>query len=276
MKGLRAYVAGLLTGVAILCVPIYADSIWETITVIMNGVEVKVDGQSVDAPNFVYNDTTYVPLRKVAEMLGQNVTWVEEENTAYIGRMPMKDDQSPIAMVNDESITVNEFIANAYNSANSIGYFNQIPVTEENKKKILEELIKIKAVNQYAKEQGFEISDENKEIIMYQLNMQAGNDEDFEKVHMSFETYKSLSLAYFSYNLYCESIIDRFMPTEEEAKAYYNQNKDSFEKGATYEMVSNQIKQVLTDQDFKAFENKIIQEAKVVIMEDKLNSLVIE
>lgn len=49
----------------------------------------------MDAPNILYNDTTYVPLRKAAEILGKEVSWDGNTNTAYI----QDDSSAPVQPV---------------------------------------------------------------------------------------------------------------------------------------------------------------------------------
>ncbi len=56
----------------------------ETIVVDSNTMNIVVDGDRVFADNFVYENTTYVPLRRVAEMLGKKVDWDASSNAALI------------------------------------------------------------------------------------------------------------------------------------------------------------------------------------------------
>jgi len=56
----------------------------ETITVDSNNMNIVVDGERVYADNFVYQGTTYVPLRRIAEMLGKKVDWNAEIYGAFI------------------------------------------------------------------------------------------------------------------------------------------------------------------------------------------------
>lgn len=56
----------------------------ENITVHKNTINITVDGERVAADNFLYEGTTYVPLRRIAEMFGKNVEWVEADNAAVI------------------------------------------------------------------------------------------------------------------------------------------------------------------------------------------------
>ena len=50
-----------------------------------NTMKIFVNGVEVEADNFVYSETTYVPLRKISEMFKQEVYWEKLSNTAFIG-----------------------------------------------------------------------------------------------------------------------------------------------------------------------------------------------
>lgn len=60
------------------------SSILESIEVRMNSVNLTVNGEKVEADNILYEGTTYVPLRVIAEMLGKEVGWNQATNTASI------------------------------------------------------------------------------------------------------------------------------------------------------------------------------------------------
>lgn len=51
----------------------FADTVKEMIEVYRNHVTIEVDGEKVNVDNFIYDDTTYAPLRAVAEMLNKDV-----------------------------------------------------------------------------------------------------------------------------------------------------------------------------------------------------------
>lgn len=73
----------------------YASGVTITIEVMTNKVNVSINGETVSQANsnyildngdavpnsIVYKDTTYLPIRKVAELLGQEVTWDGSTNT---------------------------------------------------------------------------------------------------------------------------------------------------------------------------------------------------
>lgn len=57
-----------------------------TLSVTKNAMQIFVGDSKVEADNFLYNDTTYVPIRRVAEMLNKDVSWDRITNTAVIGK----------------------------------------------------------------------------------------------------------------------------------------------------------------------------------------------
>lgn len=83
---MKKFISGVVMG-TILTTAIGAGAagIWDKINVLKNDITVIVNGENVTADNFVYNDTTYLPLRAVSEALGQPVDYDETTNTAYIG-----------------------------------------------------------------------------------------------------------------------------------------------------------------------------------------------
>ena len=93
----RDFLAGALTMalVAGLAVPAGAALASKTIQV-LTGSEIYVDGVKMEPTDangnpvetFVYNGTTYVPLRAVSEYLGKNVSWDGASQRVYIGEAP--------------------------------------------------------------------------------------------------------------------------------------------------------------------------------------------
>lgn len=96
-RNLRNFLAGVLTTVLVLAlvVPAGAALTGKTIQV-LTGVDIYVDGvemKPTDATGkpvetFVYNGTTYVPLRAVSQSLGKNVKWDGANRRVYIGEVP--------------------------------------------------------------------------------------------------------------------------------------------------------------------------------------------
>lgn len=72
---------------------VYGKSLTESIKVTYNNIKLSIDGNSItpkDAKGnkvepFIYNGTTYLPVRAVAEAMGKEVLWDEFDNTVIIG-----------------------------------------------------------------------------------------------------------------------------------------------------------------------------------------------
>ena len=78
---------GILIGIIIttlLMGSVFSAQIKTTIEVVYNSVKLTVNGSKVSADNILYQGTTYVPLRAVAEALGKNVGWDQDTFTASI------------------------------------------------------------------------------------------------------------------------------------------------------------------------------------------------
>lgn len=54
------------------------------IKVLFNHMNIMLNGEKADMDNFVYNDTTYVPLRKTAELFDKEIMWYDKTNTINI------------------------------------------------------------------------------------------------------------------------------------------------------------------------------------------------
>lgn len=71
-------------------IPVFA----ETIDIVFNSINITVNGVKVEADNILYNGTTYVPLRKIGEMLNKDVGWDESTRTASINDKSDKSDEN--------------------------------------------------------------------------------------------------------------------------------------------------------------------------------------
>lgn len=63
---------------------VLGDSVEESISVLFNSINITVNGETIESDNILYEGTTYVPLRDVAEMLGKEVSWDGDTKTAGI------------------------------------------------------------------------------------------------------------------------------------------------------------------------------------------------
>lgn len=97
MHRARDFLAGVLVTALVvsLSVPAMAALTSKTIQV-SSGVDIYVDGIKMNPTDangnpvetFIYNGTTYVPLRAVSESLGKNVNWDGTNKRVYIGEVP--------------------------------------------------------------------------------------------------------------------------------------------------------------------------------------------
>ncbi|MDR3209362.1 MAG: NPCBM/NEW2 domain-containing protein [Oscillospiraceae bacterium] len=97
LKQAKGFVAGIVVGL-ILAVSVgaaFAATTERTLTAYFNDIKIVVDGKLITPKDargnilepFIANDSTYLPLRAVADALGKSVQWVGETNTVYLGKM---------------------------------------------------------------------------------------------------------------------------------------------------------------------------------------------
>lgn len=67
-----------------LTTPVLAKTILQKIDVALNTVKVEINGKKLNANNILYNGTTYLPMRVVAEAVGKEVEWNQNTMTANI------------------------------------------------------------------------------------------------------------------------------------------------------------------------------------------------
>lgn len=84
---MKSGIKGFIIGVAVTIASIYlafADSSLQTIEVMLNRINLEIDGIKVNVDNILYNGTTYVPIRAVAEIFDKEVLWDSETYTVSI------------------------------------------------------------------------------------------------------------------------------------------------------------------------------------------------
>lgn len=97
MKGnIKSFICGMLVMSVISCAAAYAVDAWQTINVLPNTIKVVVDGKVVQEDNFLYNDTTYLPIRAVSEALGKDVQYDTETSIATISEKKEDDNVEPV------------------------------------------------------------------------------------------------------------------------------------------------------------------------------------
>lgn len=82
-KTLKGFVLGVIV-TTLLMSSVFSAPIKKTIEVVYNSVNLTVNGAKVNADNILYNGTTYVPIRAVAEALDKDVGWDQKTSTASV------------------------------------------------------------------------------------------------------------------------------------------------------------------------------------------------
>lgn len=93
IKRLQGLVVGLLVGATITGGFVFAKSGSETIEAFYNDIKIYVDGVKIEPKDadgkgvepFIYNGTTYLPVRAVGEAIGKKVTWDGTTQSVYLG-----------------------------------------------------------------------------------------------------------------------------------------------------------------------------------------------
>lgn len=93
-KSWKSFVAGMLTMAMIIALGIPALAAAGKNITVYPGVNIYIDDQKLDPKDvngnpvevFVYNGTTYLPVRAVSEALGKPVQWEGSTNSVYVGK----------------------------------------------------------------------------------------------------------------------------------------------------------------------------------------------
>ena len=84
MKRFKDVFIGVLIGCMVMATPVLADSTLTQIDVVLNGVNVQVEGEDIQVESILYNGITFLPMRKVAELVDKNIEWNADTKTANI------------------------------------------------------------------------------------------------------------------------------------------------------------------------------------------------
>lgn len=96
-KTLKGYLLGFLSAALLVgCITAFAANTTTLYDVIANGVKIVVDGHKLNPTDangnkvepIIYNGTTYLPVRAVANALGKAVYWDGPNYTVYLGQAP--------------------------------------------------------------------------------------------------------------------------------------------------------------------------------------------
>lgn len=130
-KRLQGLIIGVLLGTMLTSGIVFARQISETINAVYMNVKLVIDGEEITPKDangnvvepFIYNGTTYLPVRAVGEAFDKDVHWDGETATVYVGDIvkPAKEvylyDKPYIECGNSSEFIAGE--SKKYNSLNS-------------------------------------------------------------------------------------------------------------------------------------------------------------
>lgn len=107
-KRLEGLIAGVLIGATITGGTVFAINTTTLYDVLMNGIKIVIDGQQLNPTDangnrvepIIYNGTTYLPVRAVANVFGKAVYWDGPNYTVYLGDMNGELEYSSVS-IND-------------------------------------------------------------------------------------------------------------------------------------------------------------------------------
>ncbi|MBR2476599.1 MAG: peptidylprolyl isomerase [Clostridia bacterium] len=229
-KSLKTFVLGLVAGIIITATPAIANTIWERIDVVRNRITVMVDGKELQADNFLYQDTTYVPIRAVAEALGKNVTY--EDGVAYIGESYAAEfGGEEVDLGNGYTATTEEIAA--YEELYAHDPAMQGATPEQIRAAALSSIMQYNALADIALENNIVVGKEFYDAftnIMAYMEMNYGSREAMEKAMndagYSYEMYKRYQETEYLYSELLKS--PAFAATPDEIAKYYADNAAMF------------------------------------------------
>ena len=107
-KTLKGYLLGFLSAAVLVSGITYAADTTTLYNVIANGIKIVLDGKQINPTDangnkvepIIYNGTTYLPVRAVANALGKAVYWDGPNYTVYLGK-PDKELKYPTVKIED-------------------------------------------------------------------------------------------------------------------------------------------------------------------------------
>ncbi|MCK9479745.1 MAG: peptidylprolyl isomerase [Firmicutes bacterium] len=262
MKKFTSYIAGALTGILLVSVPIFADSYTKTIEALVNFTTVKINGKEVQSDNFVVDGKTYVWIRDVAEMFGKQIEWNDETNTANI----VNEITKVVATVDDIQIT--NLDLKTTSALNSNG-----EISAESIQIALDFEIDNAVILNRAEKSGLGLSEDLKEYAadqIAQFKEYYGDEADsiLASYNLTDESYmKMIEKNMITDNFYAYSKENKAF-TEQEISDKYDEMAESFiTVTAKHILIGTQDK---TDDEAKKQAEKIKAELKTVDMFDEL------
>ena len=111
-KRLQGFIVGAISGIVLTSGIAIASNTTTLYDVMTSGIKIFVDGQKINPKDvngnkvepFIYNGTTYLPVRAVADALGKAVYWDGPNYTVYLGQAPYDLEYPTVQLENMTSI----------------------------------------------------------------------------------------------------------------------------------------------------------------------------
>ena len=97
-KNYKGIIIGLILGLIFSNLIVFAETATKQINAVFNNIKLVVDGVTIEPKDasgnvvepFIFNGTTYLPVRAVAQAFNKEVEWDGNTNTVYLGSKPAK------------------------------------------------------------------------------------------------------------------------------------------------------------------------------------------
>ena len=235
-KRIKGFIAGFLCCAMLTATIGFADDIYENIQVIRGKMNINIKGQNVDMENILYNNTTYVPLRKLAESLGMVVTY--DSATSSVGVL----DKSTYQIMNREiAFLVNGQPVRTNYFTEVMNYFKLnmgmtgVPddEAEDFKEYVKNEVVSMSVLQQIADDLSIRLTNTEtrlleEKITLYENNF-GGKDafkEFLNEYGVSYETYYAIQENFALRSKVLDIMTDEI--TDEDLHKYYKENSKNY------------------------------------------------
>lgn len=108
MKTLKSFLFGFIIGLTLISATAYAINNSIQAEIYPDSLNIYANNLKVKTPNFLYNDTTYVPLRDIAERVNSEVIWNSENSTVHVHNRYVCMTLNGNNIVNSKPVSVKE------------------------------------------------------------------------------------------------------------------------------------------------------------------------
>lgn len=231
-KNFMSFIAGFVTCALLAGTVSFADDIYEAINVVRGKMNISVKGENISIDNFLYNNTTYVPLREFANYLDMVVTYDAQTSTAEIlDKSTYQIMSREIAfLVNGQPVRTNYFteVMNYYKLNMGMTSVSDDDA-EEFKEYVKREVVAMNILQQIADELSIRLSVTETRLLEEKITLYENNMGGAEALKaflasygVSYETYYAIQENFALRSKVLDIMTDEI--TDEELYEYYKEN----------------------------------------------------